>query len=74
MKCSAPVTAAEAHELKDGARRIEIPALTIDWGKNDLRDTWTGAYTFCSFQCLAAWATEKAEQHDMMVLSEGIPE
>lgn len=73
MKCSAPVTASEAHDARAGKRRITIDKLTIDWGNNDLRDQWTGAYTFCSFDCLAKWATEKSLQHDDTVLTEGKP-
>lgn len=67
--CHNPARA--AHEIADGARTITIPALTITWGKHDLRDDWTGAYTFCSFKCLADWATEKAAQHDGASLVEG---
>jgi hypothetical protein len=56
-----------------GGRRIRIPQLTVEWGDRDLRDTWTGEYVFCSFACLAAWATEKALQHDGDTLVEGDP-
>ena len=71
MKCNAPVSAAEAHKIPAGGRRITIPALSIRWGDKDIRDDWVGDYTFCCFQCLAEWATEKSEQHDDRTLVEG---
>lgn len=58
-------------EILDGARRITIPALSIDWGDRDIRETWTGEYVFCSFGCLEEHAGEWAAQHDSHQLAEG---
>jgi hypothetical protein len=58
-------------EIADGARRITIPHLTIEWGDKDIRDAWTGGYTFCSFGCLEEQATEWAVNHDGRDLVDG---
>lgn len=61
------------YEIPPGDRVITIAQLTIDWGDKDLRNDWTGVYTFDSFECVAAWAAEKAGQHDEHVLVDGEP-
>lgn len=68
--CNAPVTAPEAHEIKNGARNIHV-TVSVDWGKEDLRHPWYGEYRFCSFGCLEEWATEQAVKHDGRVVTEG---
>lgn len=45
--------------------------LSLEWGADDLRAPWDGEYEFCSFKCLAQWASEKAAVHDGHVLVEG---
>lgn len=67
MLCNAPVRAEDAHEIGD--REIHISPLAVKWG--DIRDDWQGDYSFCSFKCLADWATEKSAQHDGHVLEHG---
>lgn len=67
MKCSRPVPAAEAHEIVDGARCVTV-RVAINWGDDDDRAEWAGDYSFCSFDCLAAWVAEKASQHDGRVV------
>lgn len=67
--CNGP--GGERHEINDGARKITIPALTVEWGAEDIRDDWTGPYVFCSFGCLEEWATEKAVDHDGRVVKDG---
>lgn len=59
------------YEIQDGGRRVVVPGLTVEWGAKDLRGDWSGGYVFCSFACLAAWASEKAAAHDGKVLVEG---
>lgn len=66
--CQNPV--AGRHELHAGVRRLEVQ-LRTDWGGNDLRATHDKTLAFCSFACLAAWAQEKADQHDDVVLQDG---
>lgn len=63
--------ARDRHELVVGGRRIEITPVAVDWGADDLRESWSGALAFCSFACLAGWANDKADQHDGRVLKEG---
>lgn len=57
----------DRHECAE--RLISIEPLAVKWG--DIRDDWQGDYSFCSFQCLSEWASEKADQHDGHVLREG---
>lgn len=71
--CANPVTAAEAHQIPDGARAVTVK-VHVDWGADDLRSEWDGLYAFCSFGCLEEWATEKAVQHDGRKVVEGTPE
>lgn len=68
VMCHNPV--GDRHEIPDGDRKITLTAIVV-WGANDLRDDWTGDYTFCSFACLADWATERASDHDGHELHEG---
>lgn len=58
-------------EIVDGARRIDIPALSVKWGDQDLRGDWSGSYVFCSFGCLEERAGDWAAVHDSHVLQEG---
>lgn len=57
--------------LEDGTRTIHFDA-AIDWGKDDLRDPWSGSYDFGSFACVALWAADRSSDHDGRVLTEGI--
>ena len=57
------------HELPPtGGRRV---TLRVEWGADDLRETWEGGYTFCNFRCLAEKAADWAVEHDGRVLQEG---
>lgn len=58
-------------DIADGERRIVV-SVVVDWGSDDLRETApakTG--TFHSFDCLALWATDRAQTHDDVVVREG---
>ncbi len=55
--------------LEDGARIVSL--VRVDWGADDLRDDWEGDYRFCSFQCLAVWASGRAAAHDTRVVKDG---
>lgn len=68
--CANPVTAPEAHQIPDGARRVMV-AVSVDWGTDDLREPWSGEYAFCSFGCLEEWATARAVDHDGRKVVEG---
>ena len=61
----------DRHTIAKGERRIDITPLAVDWGATDVRPSWQGTYTFCCFECLAAWASERAADHDGRVVSEG---
>lgn len=67
MKCSRPLPADDAHEIADGERCVTVK-VAINWGDADARANWDGVYSFCCFDCLAAWAAEKAVQHDGRVV------
>lgn len=67
--CSNPDV--ERHEINDGDRRMDL-SYKINWGTDDLRDEWQGAYTFCSFKCLRDWADKRASEHDGTTLKEGV--
>lgn len=58
-------------DLPEGARRLTIDKLSVDWGDEDLRGEWAGGYVFCSFGCMADWAKAKAAEHDGRTLVEG---
>lgn len=62
----------QKHELVEGDRKVTI-ALGLTWGQRDIRDEWKGDYAFCSFQCLAEWATSRGVEHDQHVLVDGEP-
>lgn len=66
--CQNPVGA--KHDLIDGGRLLSVQ-FQINWGDQDIRDRWEGGYEFCSFACMAAWATQRAADHDQHVLAEG---
>lgn len=70
VPCSAPVRALDAHTIEDAARAIRVQ-LHLNWGDADIRDDWKGEQVFCSFACLAEWATEMASRHDEHVLVHG---
>lgn len=59
-------------DIGEGDRRIVV-SVVVDWGKDDLRES-TEAKTaaFHSFECLALWATDRAAQHDDVVVKEGV--
>lgn len=59
------------YEIPAGARAVTVAAVTVDWGDEDIRDTWAGSYTFCSFGCLAAKAAQWAADHDGRVVEHG---
>ena len=61
MKCSAPVPAGVAHEIGDGGRTVTI---TVDWGADDSRVQHEKTMSFCSFRCLANWASNASSKHD----------
>jgi hypothetical protein len=63
--------AGDRHEIAEGARKVTLTG-TVVWGENDIRAEWTGDYVFCSFGCLAEWATQRAIDHDGVVLREGV--
>lgn len=60
----------DRHQISNGDRRLDI-TFTIDWGTTDLRDTNSKVLTFCSFECLSEWATDRAAAHDNTTLIEG---
>jgi hypothetical protein len=66
----APGGAPGSHEIADGDRLLSL-SFGVDWGDADLRDSHEKPLTFCSFACLAGWASEKSEQHDGRTLVEG---
>jgi hypothetical protein len=61
------------HEIADGARKVTLSAMIV-WGQQDLRDDWTGDYVFCSFKCCSQWAATRSDDHDGVVLREGVVE
>lgn len=68
MLCNGPKR--ERHEIPDGARKITLTTV-VDWGADDLRADHGKDYVFCSFACVADWASARAEQHDNRVLGDG---
>lgn len=55
-------------EIEPGARQV---TMTVDWGKEDLRDTWAGPFAYCSFGCAADHFRDLAVKHDGHVVVEG---
>lgn len=66
--CMSP--AGEKHRIPDGARRLDL-TFAVDWGDDDLRASHEKPLVFCSFACLAAWASARAADHDGRTVTEG---
>lgn len=62
--------AGNTHKIANGDRCLDL-RFDVDWGDKDLRESHSKPLTFCSFTCLAAWATDRAAQHDGTTLTEG---
>lgn len=67
---NSPQGAGDTHAIGAGNRRLDLK-FAVDWGDKDLRDAHEKPLTFCSFACLAEWASAKAIEHDGHVLQEG---
>lgn len=50
-------------DIVAGGRTVSVD-VRVDWGDGDERDVWEGGYVFCSFACCAAWASDRAADHD----------
>lgn len=68
MPCDNPT--GDRHDIPTDGRRLDV-GFKINWGDDDIRDQWQGSYGFCSFQCLADWASQRAADHDQHVLKDG---
>jgi hypothetical protein len=68
--CAGPACPLQGSEIPWGERRIDA-TVTVNWGEADLRADWTGVYSFCSFRCVADYATGRAGEHDGVTLVEG---
>lgn len=60
----------DRHAIATGSRKLSL-VFTVDWGDDDLRATHEKPLTFCSFRCLAGWASAKADEHDGTVVADG---
>lgn len=60
--------------IPEGARKVDVDAVTIDWGAEDLRTPWSGEAVFGSFACGAKWFSDRAADHDDRVLVDGVHE
>jgi hypothetical protein len=54
-------------EIADGARTITLQ-VTVDWGSEDERESVNKGYVFCSFKCVAEWASDRARDWDGVVV------
>jgi hypothetical protein len=56
------------NEIQDGARTLNVN-LTVDWGTEDEREQVNKGYVFCSFRCVASWATDLADRWDNVAVT-----
>jgi hypothetical protein len=70
VNCDYAEGAGHVHEIADGARRLAL-RFDVDWGDDDLRNSFEKPMVFCSFNCLSAWAQGRADQHDGVTVKDG---
>lgn len=56
------------NEIPAGARVIGLQ-VQVDWGADDEREDVSKDYVFCSFACIADWATQRSHDWDDVVVT-----